>query len=337
MGLTKRILFLWFVGNCIFCGNLYAQTGLPVGAEIQNLERSLAKQGISAAEKHDALLRLAQLRQLSGDLEGASRAWLEAAASEPGKTDEHALLGSAFCLAAMGEWDRANAALRPILQANRSGPVLLRSRFLDACVKGWSAADTSALRVLADNAEYAELKSEIYYTLWKTLAANSGADSAEVWKRRLVAEFPHSPEGRIAAAENAPAQNPAIVTKQSPLWLLLPGRGGFSLNPAPGTTQVSQASAQAGPSQTAAAAPAQQPAPSPAASSGARLQTGLFSRQENAQAQLERLQAAGFTAALVRRMVNSAEYWAVTVPAGDDQNLRIRELKNAGFESFPVN
>jgi hypothetical protein len=51
---------------------------------------------------------------------------------------------------------------------------------------------------------------------------------------------------------------------------------------------------------------------------------------------MERLKSAGFTPALVRRPGESAEYWVVTVPAGQDINRTIAELKNAGFESFPV-
>ncbi|GHV96762.1 hypothetical protein AGMMS50293_30820 [Spirochaetia bacterium] len=211
-------------GASLFAQN--AQPGIPAGAEIQNLERAAARPGISGAERHDALVRLARLRQLSGDLESAAKNWLDAA--EQDKSDDNALTAGAFCLAAMGEWERAAAALRPLLQAGRPGPALLRARYLDACLKAWGSGtpgsgtpnfgtpgsgtpnfgDAAYLSALADNTEYTELKSEIFYTLWKTAAANpglSGTASAETWKQRLLAEFPHSPEGRIAAPETAPA------------------------------------------------------------------------------------------------------------------------------------
>jgi cell division septation protein DedD len=71
-------------------------------------------------------------------------------------------------------------------------------------------------------------------------------------------------------------------------------------------------------------------------SGAAVLQTGLFSREENAQALVRRLNGAGFSAALGRRQVNGVEYWVVTVPAGTDTQQTIMRLKDAGFEAFPV-
>jgi hypothetical protein len=49
-----------------------------------------------------------------------------------------------------------------------------------------------------------------------------------------------------------------------------------------------------------------------------------------------RLEKAGFQTRLARRTVNGSEYWAVLVPAGGDAGKTLMELKNAGFESFPV-
>jgi cell division protein FtsN len=67
------------------------------------------------------------------------------------------------------------------------------------------------------------------------------------------------------------------------------------------------------------------------------LQTGLFSRPENAQAQAETLKKAGFTSEIFSRQVNGASYWAVGVPYGSDMSSMIKNLKDAGFESFPIN
>jgi hypothetical protein len=50
----------------------------------------------------------------------------------------------------------------------------------------------------------------------------------------------------------------------------------------------------------------------------------------------ERLSKAGFSPQIVRRQVSNDQYWAVTVPGASDINKTIMELKNAGFESFPV-
>ncbi|MDR1576062.1 MAG: SPOR domain-containing protein [Treponema sp.] len=287
-------------------------TGISAGTELQNIEKTLSRSGISAAERQDALIRLARLRQLSGDIEGAAKSWLEAAAAEQGENGDNALAAGAFCLAAMGEWEKAAAALRPLLASSPRGPALLAARYIDASLKVWSSGDTSSLSALADDPEYAELRPRIYYTLWKT--------GAEEWKARLLAEFPRTPESRIAAAESGGAS--AVTAKPSPLWLLLPGRESFSFSAAPATV------APAAPSSAAAS-----PAPDPGAKA---LQTGLFGNEANARAQSDRLKNAGFSPALARRTVNGSEYWTVTVPAGQNTMKTIQELKNAGFESFPL-
>jgi hypothetical protein len=292
---------------------LFAQnSGIPLGTEMQNIEKALGASGLSGAARYESLVRLANLRELSGDIEGAAKAWFEAAEADPagsGASPGDALVSGAYCLAYMGEWPRAAAAIGTVLLAGRPGDALTRARFLGACAEAWNGADPRALAALADNAEFAGLRPSIYYALWKFSAANSGAGNqgAETWKARLLAEFPQSPEGRIAAAENKAA---LVSARPSPMWLLLPGRAGFALAP------------------PAAAAPAAGGAP--------LLQTGLFSREANAQAHADRLRSAGFAPAIIRRAVRGAEYWAVTVPPGADINRTIMELKNAGFESFPV-
>ena len=285
---------------------LFAQNGISLEIEIQNNERTAARQGVSAEERHDALVRLARLRQLSGDIEGAAKNWLEAAAAIPGKVDDDALLACAYCLAAMGEWDRAAAALEPLLSKSP------RASFLDTGLKAVKSGDVSALAAIAGNPEYSLMKAEVYFMLWKT---SSGAAS-EIWRQRLLAEFPQSPEGRLAASAAS-----AIVVKPSPFWLFM---GGLDSLPVMEGETVTPSPAER-PAAVQAADPVTQ-------TPSAKLQAGLFSRQANAQAQVENLKKAGFSSSLEQR----GEMWAVTVPAGADQARTIRELREAGFDSFPI-
>jgi cell division protein FtsN len=79
------------------------------------------------------------------------------------------------------------------------------------------------------------------------------------------------------------------------------------------------------------------PAASPASEAGPKgLQTGLFGKEENAQAMVSRLGAKGFSASVSQRPVNGATYWAVTVPPGANSSQTILRLKDAGFEAFPI-
>jgi cell division septation protein DedD len=328
---------------------LYAQNAIPgqLGTEIQALEQKVSRAGASPAERHDALVRLAQLRQLSGNIADAAVNWLDAAAADP--NDDSALAAGAYCLAAIGEWEKAAIVLRPLLASGRGGPAMLQARFLDACFRAWSANDASALTALAGNSDFTAMRPMIYYTLWQTFTRNPGAGAAgtavaESWKSRLLDEFPQSPEAR--ALNPVKQKNlPAISTVQSPLWLIFPGTAGSApVGTARPVISTPPAPAPAAPSPPAASAPTvSAPAPSPAASvapsqaaSAVVLQTGLFSKEANARAQSEALRKAGFTAFISRKPVNGVEYWVVTVPAGQDQRKTTADLKKAGFDSFPV-
>jgi hypothetical protein len=317
--LIKRFIFIAVI--TVFALPLYAQTGTSLEAEIQNIERTANRQGAAPAERHQALVRLARLRQLSGDIEGAARNWLEAAGAVQGQVDDDALLSCAYCLAAMGEWDRARAALEPLLVKSA------RARFLNIGINAISTGNNATLAAVADNPEYSQMKSEIFFLLWKT----SRGQSAESWKSRLASEFPQSPEGRLAAGNT-------VAIKQNPFWLFA---GGLDSLPVLASETAGRPAPQTPPANTAAAvaAPAPAPAPAvvtPAAQSQVKLQTGLYGRQANAQTQAANLRQAGFSPSIEQRTVNNNQMWAVTVPAGADMNRTIAQLREAGFESFPL-
>ncbi|MDR2952750.1 MAG: hypothetical protein LBU82_05870, partial [Treponema sp.] len=298
----KRIFFTLF--SFLFSLQAaFAQNGVPLSVEIQHVEKISAKQEASPAERHDAFVRLARLKQLSGDVEGAARNWLEAARAIPGKVDDDALLACAFCLAAMGEWERAEAALSPLLEK------MPRAVFLARVIKACKTGDVSALAALADDPAFFPMKSEICFMLWKL------TDGAETWKRRLLSECPESAEARVALGDFGSH----IIVKASPFWLFI---NSFSR-------------AETGAPSSALAASLMEKAEADSAKPP-RLQTGLFSQKANAQAQAEKLNKAGFSPSIEPRGMNGKEAWAVTVPAGPDINRGIRDLRAAGFESFPL-
>jgi cell division septation protein DedD len=336
MGLIKNrhIAGVLFIVSLLLARGVYAQNPGPgqLGAEIQDLEQKMFAE-MSPAERHDALVRLAQLRQLSGNIAIAAVNWLEAAAADP--RDDAALVSGAFCLAAVGEWEKAASVLRPLLASGKQGLPMLQARYLDASLIAWTAQDASTLAALAGDSEFAVLRPMIYYTLWQIITRNPnirGGAGAELWKSRLLAEFPQSPEARAAAPEKY-KNAPVISAVQSPLWLLFPGAAG-SASPPPQPPKSTAPAEPLGP--TIAPIPAKPAAATAAKPAAVVLQTGLFSKETNAHAQSDALRKAGFTAAISRKQVNGTEYWAVTVPAGENTNKTIQELKKAGFESYPV-
>jgi hypothetical protein len=300
---------------------LHGQSGSGglAAAEIQSLEKKLTDPGLPAAERRRALIGMAGLFRLSGDREAAARAWTEAAFVEPGSRDDQALVEGARCFAAVGELDKAEAQVQTVIRTGRDAALIRNARYLEAQIKAFRSGDFSALASLGEDPAFGEYKAAIYYTQWKL----SGDPR---YKSRLLAEYPESPEARIAAGGEG--EGGAVSAAPMALWFLFPGREGVALG--------SPAAGEDAPVLPNPAAPNRQPQETAGGAVPAVLQTGLFSREENARVLTERLNRAGFQPDIVRREVKGAGYWAVIVPAGNDMGRTIIRLKDAGFESFPI-
>ncbi|MDR3139335.1 MAG: SPOR domain-containing protein [Treponema sp.] len=302
---------------------LYGQNSgvLSLSRAIGDIEDRLEKSSLSGTERRGAFEGLARLYHLSGDMEGAAKAWTDAAFAEPGYREDGDLLEGAACFIALGEMDKAEASVQTVLLTGRDEKALFKARYLEAQLAAFKSADTSALIALIDNPGYGEWKPAIYYTLWEI----SGAGT---YKSRLLAEYPQSPEARILRGDEA------VNAGALALWLLFPGREGISL----GTPSSLSSEGSSPIREPEPEAPNRRASPENLApdAGGTALQTGLFSREENARAMAERLKAAGFEARLARRVLEETVYWAVNVSPGPDINQTIRKLKEEGFESFPV-
>ncbi|AEF81213.1 SPOR domain-containing protein [Leadbettera azotonutricia] len=275
-----------------------------LASELEKLEKA------PPMEKHDALVRIARLSQLSGDKEKAAQAWYDAAYTDKSRRDDAALLNACRMYIALGEYEKAGTCVGAILGSNQDPGMLARARLLQAQLEAFEKNDPRPLAPFIADPAYAAQRPEIYYTLWQI----SGSSS---WKSKLLAEYPQSPESRMASG--------AIAQAATPQWLLFPGRDSIA-------TASSQTAAPS-------TAPSSGGEPQPAISAGGSpgiLQTGLFGREANAQAMADVLKQAGFQPQVTRRRVNGSEYWAVMVPAGSSMGATIMQLKNAGFESFPV-
>ena len=300
--------FIFFLLNIshLFAQNVI-QSAVPLAAEIFRLEKicrgtaSSAPSG-SAEERYGAFMGLGRLHRLSGNPESALKAYEGALTVSPG--DGRALFEQSRLLISLGEYEMAAIPINAMPGTGLNQELTIQARYLGAMLEAFRSGNTVILAALADDTGFSAYRSPIYYTLWRL----SGLAS---WKNRLTAEYPASPEAKIA--------NGAAEAAATPLWLLFPGRNSITL-----------ASTQ----QPTASTPVQAPAPPP--EPAGFLQTGLFSREENAKALADKLKKAGFAAQINRRAANSGDFWAVYVPYGKDMNAEIMKLKNAGFESFPV-
>ncbi|MDR2049354.1 MAG: SPOR domain-containing protein [Treponema sp.] len=321
MGLTRkkslpgRFQKAAFFSVLLFAAaSVYGQvSSVLFSTELQSIEKKLASP-LSPAEKNRVLRDMARLMELSGNIEAAARAWSEAARAV---SDYDALVKSAACLAAVGEFDAALGVLKTVLQASASGPVSaaesgLRARYLAALIEAFRSGETSALSSLLPDAAFLAYKPAVYYSIWKI-----SGDAAS--RNRLLSEFPQSPEA-LALKDGS------VVGAPTALWLL-----GFPSSGSP----PGQSAGTGLPEQRLPAESVVLPA---AESSGGpvMLQAGLFGREENAQTLAGRLRNAGFAPVISTKTVNGTAYWAVGVPPGTDHNVTILLLKDAGFEAFPV-
>lgn len=282
-----------------------------LNAAIGKAQVEIARPGTSSAEKHNAYVLLGRLLHLSGDIEGAAEAWKAAAYAEEGSRDDTALLESAACYLAMGEWEKAEACVKVVLISVRSDKnVFLKARYLAAQIEAFRTGDNVILNSLADDPEYTSSRPALYWTLWKL----SGKPE---YKAKLITEFPESVETRMLIAENSGSR--MVLEASSPQWLLPPGQGKEIITLE--TMTATPSKVRSGALETGI----------PPA-----LQTGIFNRRENAAAQAARLKTAGFKAEISRRLAGESEYWAVTVPSGSNMNKTLISLKDAGFDGFPV-
>ena len=346
----------------LLVSSLFAQNAKPAGAalpaEISRLEKlTLAAASTPAAskERYSAFLDLVRLYRLSGNSTEALKSCEAALAAFP--ADGRFLLEQGRLLVSQGEYEKAAAVTGILLKLEEPRDLVIQGRLLDAQLNAFRSGNTQALAALAEDPGFAGYRSGIYYTLWKLTGLSS-------YQTRLAAEFPGSPEAKIAAS--AGSSIPAGVdSAPTPLWLLYPGRESIVIaapgtspavptpapqspaaqSPAPQTPTVQKPTVQP---QTAQTPTAQTPTaqvptvqvptvqkPTIQAAAGF-LQTGLFSSEENAKAFTEQLGKAGFESRIFPRQLNGKDSWAVCVPYVNDMNAAIKKLKDAGFESFPV-
>jgi tetratricopeptide (TPR) repeat protein len=308
----------------LFMG-IFAQLGAQsvyLAPEIERLERLAG----NSSQRQEALYQLARLYQLSGNREKAFETWNTAINAQSGIRDDNAWLEAIKLLISMGEYERAGAELRTLISSARDWNIMESALYLNAQIEVFGNGNPNALSALADNPGYTDLLSRIYYTLWK-------ASDDAVWKNRLLGSYPRSPEAEIARDGNG------VIAAITPQWLFFAPRDSLGqVAPAVSARQEAPLTATL-PTPTVAAtpAPAATPATSTSADNSVMLQTGLFSREDNAKALAQRLINAGFNSIITTRRVNGVDYWAVNVPAGQNVNRTIAELKTAGFDSFPVN
>jgi hypothetical protein len=315
---TLPVLFCAFFFRLSF--PLYGQIQIP--GELQNLKALTAAPSASPADRAAAFRRLARLEALAGDMESAAKTWYTAAFANPASPDYASLLEAVRCYIALGDYPAADGALYIVLSRAALPALLREAQYFTAVSAAFRTGDGTALASLLESPDYGDKRPAILYLLWLLTGS-------EDHRTRLKRDFPQSPESMILT--ETPAAS--VTAAARPMWFFFSGREGITLGAASrfGPPAAAPASPEA-----PAAAPAAGSPPDPAGTGATLLQTGLFSREENAGTMADRLRAAGFTPVINRRDVNGSRYYVVGVAPGAAINDTILHLKDAGFEAFPV-
>ncbi|MDR1029806.1 MAG: SPOR domain-containing protein [Treponema sp.] len=291
------------LGVLLLSLSIQGSTQILLMEEVQRIEETVIISKLSPGDKQEAFIRLAKLLQLSGNLEDAAKAWKNAALADPQNQHDTALVEGAFCLVGLGEMEQAETQVKPLLQSKHPG-TRIKARYLNAHIQAFRSGELAPLLTLVDDPDYERYMPGIYYTLWKV-------SNIELYQSKLLSTYPQSPEALIIKQEAS--SNRPVSAQPSALWLLFPGRDQVRLE------ALGQGTADSG---TEKEAP--------------WLQTGLFSKEENAQVMATDLKFLGFEAVVVHRLVNGTSFWAVTVPAGPDIQKTKVQLQEKGFEAFSV-
>jgi len=288
----------------------------------------------SAPTRSAFLEQAGALALLLGRFSEAAELYQRQSAQSP-TGDTEALLRAARCELAAGEDDQARDLASRVLISAKDPQTATRARLVGAWALYFSgrAGDAKTLAGdLALSAPGAPERREARFLAW---ASSSGPERSAA-ALRLAKDYPDSPEALIAAGTLQPAPLPHwYLGSVRPEELVPVAPASAGAEPAPAASVVPSAA-------PAAPAPGATPgtADEGAAASTTRLQVGYFSVESNARGLVAELKAKGFAAGVEQKAATSSSTsgprWVVYVEGGADPEAMKLKLKDAGYESYPM-
>ena len=336
---SAALLSSWLASNpaasaspAVFAAYLRIEQNLPVLLEVSRQFLVSAKGVPGAASQFD---RIARLLDLSGRIEEARNAYLQASAE--GSPDS--ALVSAFLLSfQMNDAESMSATLQELAGKGGSADLLLHA--LSDMRIGDRAAARAALIGVADQAGSPELALKAIWILYQSDVSSGDPAARAALRSRLGPRFASAPETAIAegpASSGAKVARAVVVEMPTPVLLDTAPPAGS------GTTGTAPAPVVAAPVATAPAAPVPvAPAPAAAAISStlkASVQAGSFLMKENADDLLSELSKRGFAPVVVRERAQGRDRYRVLAGAGleaEAAKALLKRLSAEGFSGFIV-
>ena len=285
-----------------------------------------------AAEKRSAYAFLGSVQEHIGLYTDAEQSYVTAAAiaagdaqGMPKKTSEQLVLDAIRCALSYGDSDNADSYLNSAVRSSHDDSVLAYVKLYEqwsALCRAQKASDTAeAIAMLKAYNGLASMKAvepSILLTLWHLTGEQQYADS-------LKKAYPKSAEAAIVkgAAQQLPA----------PFWYFVP-RSGSSV------PEVGHASIAASNQPTAANTPTAPASVAEKASAASekivKQQLGLFREEANAKRLVEQAAAKGFKAYITTETRPSGTTYFLVVVDENKAGTMGAELRNAGFDCYPV-
>ena len=284
------------------------------------------------SERHTLLIDMARLEEQIGRLQSAQLHFQSAAFAGDNERDYAALYHSVLLLIELGDLNYAKVQAEQILSQNDDSLLNDRVKVQLARIAQLEGDFKGALNTAEElYIRRASLGAEVLYSLWivYTLLPDrypDRRDGAENLKEELRKRFPKSPEFGLITEENSP-----VPTVELSLGL----RG-----PSPEEKEED--------GEDSVKLPAEEPTEIPDLSAGMEeqkegekstaIQTGSFRDAENAHYMQKTLEKEGFTAMVTQAQIGQSTYFRVLIPIpfGASEEEIILQLKEKGFEGYPV-
>ncbi len=285
------------------------------------------------AEKRATYSFLGSLQEATADFDAAQKSFAKAAGiaagnsnaeGMPKKSSERLVLDAIRCALSGGDWETAenylNSAVRNSKSTEIQATIKLYEQWAILC-RAQNDSDLKEpcemLKTYANLESMKSVKPSVLLTLWYITADNSYANI-------LNKEFPSSMEAGIV--------NGKIQIHPAPFWYFLPRKTAAIPQISTKSTTAAKEKSTTSPAETSNT----EKKSASAESKAKHQQLGLFRDKANAQRFSEKVNSKGFNSYIQTETKSSGTtYFLVVVDENAEGTVGI-QLKNAGFECYPV-
>ena len=285
-----------------------------------------------ASERRSAYAFLGSVQEQIGLYSDAEKSYVAAAAiaadnaeGMPKKTAEQLVIDAVRCALSYGDGETAERYLNSVVRNSKNEAIQAYVKLYEqwgALCRAKNSADTvepvAMLKAYEGLSSMKVVQPSILLTLWHLTGEQRYADS-------LKKTFPNSPEAAIVRG--------AVQVLPAPFWYFTPRSG----NAVPEVEHASTVAAHQPTAESTPTAPASAAEKATASSEKiVKQQLGLFREEANAKRLVDQAAAKGFKAYITTEKRPSGTTYYLVVVDENKAGTMGAELRNAGFDCYPV-